>query len=223
MAKKKHRGGKDLRNDSLLSQYKTLALRADKRLQTREKYSQRKGLHKITEAAGYQKAMREIKIFGGNKRFYTKAPTLPNGQLDEDVLRAKMNSIKEFLRADTSTLKPGIDTAGYSIERFQQTADTFNKRYGRYGEDLSWDDIAEFYSSKKGDMIAEAYGDSKTVAKALGRFKKISKNHPERTLEWMQQTIKNRKSFRFSRNDAVDAAMKRMVDLGITPDFIREK
>lgn len=223
MAKKKHRGGKQLNSESLLSQYKTLAARADKRLQRLEKYSRRPGLQNITQAAGYQKAMRDIKIFGGNKRFSTKVPSLPNGEMDIDVLRAKMNSIKEFLRADTSTLKPGIDTAGYSIERFQQTAETFNSRYSRYGEKLEWNEIAEFYSSKKGQMIAEAYGDSKTVAKALGRFKRISKNHPERTLEWMQQQIKNRKSFRFSRNDAVDAAMKRMVELGITPDFIKEK
>ena len=223
MAKKKHRGGKQLNSETLLSQYKTLAARADKRLQRLEKYSQRPGLQNITQASGYQKAMRDIKIFGGNKRFSTKAPSLPNGQLDEDVLRAKMNSIKDFLRSDTSTLKPGIDTAGYSIERFQQTADTFNQRYGRYGEDLTWEDISQFYASKKGEKIAEAYGDSKTVAKALGRFKRISKNHPERTAEWMRDMIKRRKSFRFSRNDAVDAAMKRMVDLGITPDFIKDK
>ena len=129
MAKKKHRGGKSLAGETILSQYKTLAARADKRLQRLEKYSQRPGLQNITQASGYQKAMRDIKIFGGNKRFLTKAPKLPNDQIDEDVLRAKMNSIKEFLRSDTSTLKPGIDTAGYSIERFQQTADTFNKRY----------------------------------------------------------------------------------------------
>lgn len=220
MAKKKHRGGKNLAGESLLSQYKTLAARADKRLQRLEKYSQRKGLEKITQAAGYQKAMRDIKIFGGNKRFSTKAPVLPNGQIDEDILRAKMNSIKEFLRADTSTLKPGIDTSGYSIDRFQQTANTFNERYG---SDLSWDELANFYSSKKAQRVAEAYGDSKTVAKALGEFKRINKNDPKLTGAALRRAIKDNSNMRLSEDDAVNEAMKRMLKLGLSPKYLFKK
>lgn len=220
MAKKKHRGGKQLNSESLLSQYKTLAARADKRLQRLEKYSQRPGLQNITQAAGYQKAMRDIKIFGGNKRFSTKPPSLPNGQLDEDVLRAKMNSIKEFLRADTSTLKPGIDTAGYSIERFQRTAETFNERYGG---DLTWDELATFYSSKKAARVAEAYGDSKTVAKALGEFKKLNKNNPKLTGAELKRQIKSNPNMRLSDDDAVNEAMKRMIKLGLSPKYLFKK
>ena len=220
MAKKKHRGGKNLTGETMLSQYKTLALRADKRLQRLEKYSQRPGLQNITQAAGYQKAMRDIKIFGGNKRFFTKAPTLPSGELDVDVLRAKMNSIKEFLRADTSTLKPGIDTSGYSIDRFQQTTNTFNERYG---SDLSWAELANFYSSKKAKRVAEAYGDSKTVAKALGEFKRLNKNDPKLTGAALRREIKNNPNMRLSEDDAVNEAMKRMLKLGLSPKYLFKK
>lgn len=223
MAKKKHRGGKSLTGESLLSQYKTLSARADKRLQRLEKYSQRKGLQNITQASGYQKAMRDIKIFGGNRRFSTKAPTLPNGQLDEDVLRAKMNAIRDFLRADTSTLKPGIDTAGYSIDRFQQTANTFNERYGGSGEALSWDELAAYYSSKKASRVAEAYGDSKTVAKALGEFKKLNKNDPKMTGAELKRQIKSNPNMRLSEDDAVNEAMKRMIKLGLSPKYLFKK
>ena len=224
MAKKKHRGGKNLAGESMLSQYKTLALRADKRLQRLEKYSQRQGMQNITQSSGYQKAMRDIKIFGGRKRFYTKVPTLPGGQLDEDVLRAKMNSIKEFLRADTSTLKPGIDTAGYSIDRFQQTANTFNERYGgSSGEALTWDELAAYYSSKKAARVADAYGDSKTVAKALGEFKKLNKNNPKLTGVQLKRDIKNNPNMRLSEDDAVNEAMKRMIKLGLSPKYLLKK
>ena len=49
MAAKKHRGGKNLRGASLLDEFKTLAARADKRLQRLEKYSQRPGLEGILQ------------------------------------------------------------------------------------------------------------------------------------------------------------------------------
>lgn len=221
MAKKKHRGGKNLAGEDILSQYKTLALRADKRLQRLEKYSQREKLSEITQAAAYQKAMKDIKIFGGNKRFFTKPPMI-NGKVDIDVLRAKINSINTFLRADTSTLQPGIDTAGYSIERFQQVADEFNKLYSS-GEDLSWSDIATYYSSKKAERVAEAYGDSKTVAKALGKFKKINMNEPKLTGAELKRRIKADKTYRLSDDDAVNEAMKRMINMGLSPKYLFKK
>lgn len=220
---KKHRGGKSLLGLSILDQYKTLAARADKRLQRLEKYSHRDGLGNILNASGYQNAMHDIKIFGGNKRFSTRPPTLPSGELDVDVLRAKINSIKSFLRADTSTLKPGIDTAGYSIDRMENVANTFNERYGGDGEDLTAADIANYYSSKKAQRVAAAYGDSKTVAKALGRFKKLNKNQPKLTGAELKRQIKANPNMRLDEDDAVNEAMKRMAKMGLSPKFLFRK
>ena len=44
----------------LLAEYKTLAMRADKRLQRLEKYAQRPGMGELLKGA-YARAMREIK------------------------------------------------------------------------------------------------------------------------------------------------------------------
>ena len=223
MAAKKHRGGKNLRGASLLDEFKTLAARADKRLQRLEMYSRRPGLEGILQASAYQNAMKDIKILGGGKRFSFKPPTLPSGELDIDVLRARINSVKSFLRADTSTLKPGIDTAGYSIERFQQVADTFNSRYSSGGEELTAAEIANYYSSRKAQRVAEAYGDSKTVAKALGRFKKLNKNDPKLTRAELKRQIKDNPNKRLDEDDAVDEAMKRMINLGLSPKYLFRK
>lgn len=223
MAKKKHRGGKNLRGSSLLDEFKTLAARADKRLLRLEKYSKRPGLEGILQASAYQNAMKDIKILGGGKRFTFKPPMLPSGELDIDVLRARINSVKSFLRADTSTLKPGIDTAGYSIERFQQVADTFNSRYSSGGDELTAAEIANYYSSKKAQRVAEAYGDSKTVAKALGRFKKINKNDPKLTGAELKRQIKENPNKRLDEDDAVNEAMKRMINMGLSPKFLFRK
>ena len=223
MAAKKHRGGKNLRGASLLDEFKTLAARADKRLQRLEKYSQRPGLEGILQASAYQNAMKDIKILGGGKRFSFKPPTLPSGELDIDVLRARINSVKSFLRADTSTLKPGIDTAGYSIDRFQKVANTFNERYGADGEELTAAEIANYYSSKKAQRVAEAYGDSKTVAKALGRFKKLNKNNPKLTGAELKRQIKANPNMRLDEDDAVNEAMKRMIKMGLSPKYLFRK
>lgn len=220
---KKHRGGKNLRGSSLLDEFKTLAARADKRLQRLEKYSQRPGLEGILQASAYQNAMKDIKILGGGKRFTFRPPTLPSGELDIDVLRARINSIKSFLRADTSTLKPGIDTAGYSIDRFQRVADTFNSRYSGSGEELTAAEIANYYSSRKAQRVAEAYGDSKTVAKALGRFKKLNKNDPKLTGAELKRQIKANPNMRLDEDDAVNEAMKRMINLGLSPKYLFRK
>ena len=95
--------------DALLAEYKTLTMRADKRLQRLEKYMQRPGYETLAKGA-YKRAMRDIGVWSGkgHKRFGTKAPE------DNRELQAKINDIKSFLRADTSTMRPGIDTQGFA-------------------------------------------------------------------------------------------------------------
>ena len=110
---------------TLEAEYKLLAMRADKRLQRLEKYMQRPGFETLSKGA-YARALRDIEIWSGkgHKRFLTKAP----GNVEE--LQAKINDIKSFLRSDTSTLQPGIDTQGYAVSVYEKQAQTFNNRYG---------------------------------------------------------------------------------------------
>lgn len=195
--------------DALLSEYKTLTMRADKRLQRLEKYMQRPG-YETLEKGAYKRAMRDIKIWSGkgHKRFGTKPP--------EDVreLQAKINDIKAFLRADTSTLKPGIDTQGFAISSYEKAANTFNQRYG---SDFNWQEIQNWYGSKKAARVAKAIQASKTVARALGRFKQMMRENPKQSGAALRREIANNPNIKLDDDAAVNEAMKRMINMGISP------
>lgn len=196
-------------NSELIQQYKLLAMRADKRLQRLEKYSQRPGMESIKKGA-YARAMQDIKQWRGpgHKRFLMKPPS------DEAVLRSYINDIKSFLQADTSTLKPGIDTKGYAISTYQKAADTFN---ARYGGNLTWQDLQNYYGSKKAQRIAKRIKASKSVARALGAFKDLNKKNPKITGAQLKREIRNNPDVKLSDDEAVNEIMKRMINAGISP------
>lgn len=193
----------------LQKEYRTLTMRADKRLQRLEKYSEREGMEGILKGA-YARAMRDIERWSGkgHKRFGTKAPS------DPDLLRMKINDIRAFLRSDTSTLKPGIDTQGYAVSVYQKAANTFNSRYGG---NFTWQELAGFYGSKKAARIAARIRASKTVARALGEFKKLQEKNPNRTREQWRKMIKDDPNLILSDDEVVNDAMIKMIRSGISP------
>lgn len=213
---------KDLADMSLEEQYKVLAMRADKRLQRLEKYMKLPGYETLSKGA-YARAMRDIKVWSGkgHKRFLTKAP----GNVEE--LQAKINDIKTFLRADTSTLKPGMNTIGYSVSSYEKMAKTFNDRYGG---DLDWQEIANYYDSAKADRIAKMIKSSKSIAKALGVFKKLA-NAGETNKTLMDKIraggkervlINKRHYWRYKNitltdDEVVNDIMNKMIKNGINP------
>lgn len=127
-------------------EYKKLARKADARLRAIEKYSEQK-YYKGIERYAYARAIRDIELWSGTgkKRFDTKPPDSLQG------IRAKINDIKTFLELPTST-KAGV-TAIY-VKR----AESINKKYGT---DLTWRQVADYYTSKAHEKAAEKYG-SKT-------------------------------------------------------------
>lgn len=200
--------GKTINHDpALLKEYKTLAMRADKRLQRLEKYAKRPGMGSLLKGA-YARAVRDIQAYGGNKRFLTKPPA------DEVALKAKINDMRTFLRADTSTLKPGIDTRGFSVASYEKAASTFNSRYGT---DLTWQEMGNFYQSKKAQRIANRIKASKTVARALGEFKRMNQKNPKLTGAQLKRDIKANPNIKLSDDAAVNEVMKRMINMGISP------
>ena len=194
---------------SLEAEYKLLAMRADKRLQRLEKYMQRSGYETLSKGA-YARAMRDIEIWSGKgrKRFLTKAP----GNVEE--LQAKINDIKAFLRSDTSTLKPGIDTQGYAVSVYEKQAQTFNNRYGG---DFTWQELANYYGSKKADKIAKSIKASKSVARALGEFKKLMQRTPKKTRQQFRDEIKNNPDVKYTDDEVTNEIMKKMIKIGISP------
>ena len=196
-------------------EWQKLAWRANKRLYRLEKYAERPEYKDILKVS-YARAQRDIKSWRGEgkHRFPEKMPE------NEDIARAMMNDIKSFLRADTSTIKPGIGTAGVSISRYQSMADKFNRtknRFGQSGDDLSWKEITTWYSSYNGKRLAKSYKDSGAVAMALGEFKKIMKNNPKKKLKDFRAELENNPDMIFSDDDRTNEAMKRMIRMGISP------
>lgn len=200
--------------DALLAEYKTLTMRADKRLQRLEKYMQRPGYGALEQGA-YRRAMRDIAVWSGkgHKRFGTKAP--------EDIkeLQAKLNDIKTFLRSATSTITGGIESEGIA-DMYQRTANTFNKRYNRNAKNrLTWNEIGDYYDSEKAKTIAAKVQSSDAVARALGRFKSLYKKNSQTGDELREKILKN-PNRKFTRDVVVNEAMHRMLNAGLNPEEI---
>ena len=212
---KKRGKGSSTRIDDMQKEYTLLAIRADKRLQRLEKYAKREGLSNILKGA-YARAVKDIEAWRGkgHKRFGTRPPK------DPDILRQELNDIRAFLRSDTSTLKPGIGTQGYAISVYEKAAKTFNERYGG---DFTWEDLAAFYGSKKAARIASRIKASKTVAKALGEFKKLREKYPNRTREQWRKMIKEDPNLVLSSDEVLDDAMKKMIKAGVSPRTLFKK
>ena len=201
----------------LLETYKTLAARADKRLQRLEKYSRRSDptLKGILKGA-YARAMKDIERYSGkgHKRFSTKPRYRADGTLDVEFLQAKINDIQSFLRADTSTLKPGIDTQGYAISVYEKQAKTFNTLYGA---DLTWQELHGYYGNKRAQRIAARISASKSVAQAVGRFAEMHRKDPNLTGYQLYKRLKENPDMRLDDDDVIDDIMKRMIRAGISP------
>ena len=129
--------------------YKRLAKVADQRLVRLERLSNEAGYENAWKWA-YKSAQKDIEKWGGAKRFNTAPPT------DQRQLKAKINDIKAFLGAKSST-KSGI------TEVYKKRAKTWNEKYGT---DVSWEDLAKYYSRGINKML-ERDMNSDVVNKAI--------------------------------------------------------
>ena len=153
------------------AEYKQKAKRADQRLVRLEAPAREEHFEGVVNYA-YKGAIRDIKSWGGDRRFNTAPPT----KLTE--LEAKISDIDKFLNKQSST-KSGI------VRSYKKRADTFNK--GRinekgekvggfgaeYGVNFTWEDIANYYEDKKGQREKVKLA-SNTEVRALAVLKKLS-------------------------------------------------
>lgn len=208
---------RSLEDLSLPEQYKRLAQRADKRLQRLEKRFGKTGYEGIENWA-YAAAMRDIRAWSGEKgtRFGTKIPKFDNEAAMERYLKSKMNDIKKFLSADTSTIRGGIQSTG--LTPLEKAAKSFSKEYGAK---FTWQQLGAYYESDTAKKISEQYG-SKTVAKALGRFKRMLKKNPDINKQDLINKINDQKNFRMSSNKLTNEVMKRMLNEGFDPSMFKD-
>lgn len=207
MAKRKR--GAPIDDLPLQEQYRVLAQRADKRLERLEKYAKREGYADILKGA-YARAMRDIEVWkgAGKRRFGMEKIS------DPEELQAKINDIKAFLRSDTSSLQPGLDTRGYAVSVYEKMANTFNSNYG---SNLSWKEIGSYYESAKAKRIQAQLKASKTIAIALGEFKRLNKKNPDKTIKEWKKEIKENGNQILSDDKVVARMMERIIKMGISP------
>ena len=182
--------------------YRQLAKKADQRLVRLEALSYEEHFHGVLELA-YKRAIRDIKTWGGDKRFNTAPPTTIT------EIKAKIADIQEFVEKPTSS-KSQIQKI------YNKMAATINKKYAReYGMTFTWQELANFYESDaaKRDDVKKA---SKTVVRALAVIKKMGKED--------LQNIKdvNERIERVSDDKVVNNMVKRLTDLGIDYDTLKE-
>lgn len=201
--------------EDLLEEYRLLTMRADKRLQRLEKYAKRPDMSGLLKGA-YARAVSDIEYWSGKgrKRFGTKPPK------SITALQAKLNDIKEFLRSDTSTLMPGKETEGYAISSYKKAAQKFNQRYDA---DITWQELKSYYGSKKAQRVAARIKASKGVARALGRFKELSRKDPKMTGAELKRRIQSNPNYQLDDDAVTNEIMKKMIKLGISPRTLFKK
>lgn len=145
----------------LYIEYRQEAKKADQRLVRLEALAQEKHFKGVKEYA-YKRAIRDIKSWGGDKRFNTAPPTTVT------ELEAKLIDIQDFLYNNPTSTKSGI------VAMYKKRADTMTTRYGKqYGVEFTWQDIANFFE-RKGSEKADMKKASKTLVKALALIKKVA-------------------------------------------------
>ena len=155
-----------MNREEIEKEYNRLAKKADARLRALESYQHEKNFKTATKWA-YAKAMRDIKSWGGNKRFQTSAK-----YLSDTELRMKIKDIETFLESPTST-KRGI------INVYKKRVDTLNKNIGT---NYTWDEFEKFLQSDTYKKIDGLFG-SNTIFSVVGKTKNMNKEKVDKMLE----------------------------------------
>ena len=155
-----------MNREEIEKEYNRLAKNADARLRALESYQWDKNFKTATKWA-YAKAMRDIKSWGGNKRFHTSPKNLSDTEL-----QMKIKDIETFLDSPTST-KRGI------INTYKKRVDTLNKNLGT---NYTWHEFAKFIKSDTYKKMDSLFG-SNTIFYVVGKTKNISKEKVDEMLE----------------------------------------
>lgn len=162
---------------ALEKEYRKLAKRADQRLVRLERYAKRPKYKEVLTFA-YARAMRDIRAWSGENanRFNTKPPSNTN------QLKAKINDIKYFLQAASSSIKPTKDNAVYNergeiisggIElTYQKRAETLNEKYKDEGLNVTWKNIGDLFNSPLYRKMLNKYKSSDQAVRIIGTLQK---------------------------------------------------
>lgn len=144
-----------MEREEIEKEYRRLAKKADNRLRALESYQYDKNFAPATHWA-YAAAQRDIRSWGGSRRFNTSVSDLSDNQL-----QAKIADINKFLESKTST-KTGIRSV------YMDRVNTLNSRMGT---NYTWQEFAQMIKSDTYQKLESIYG-SKTAMTVISKAKK---------------------------------------------------
>lgn len=150
--------------DDLVRQLRKLAKRADQRMVRLEQAEGQRGYEHITSFS-YSKAEAEIERFSGTLKEGQKPRWNRATPKTKQEVQAKIAAIQRFLGSETST-KTGVR------QGYQRRAETLKSKYG---VDIPWQDLGNFFESPAYQKLVGIIPGSKTVAKTLGAMQRNKK------------------------------------------------
>lgn len=185
----------------LLKYYKQVAKNADRRLRNLEKLAEEKD-YKVADKWAYSAAMRDIHKWSGDtaKRFDTAPP--PNKR----DLQKKITEIENFLNAPTSS-KTGIK------QSYQKKSDTYKEKYGI---NLSWSQVGDFFESEGYKKLDEKGYGSKTIMISIGYMQKYG----DAIKEMLEEAISD--EVHVSKDDEPDMVELALHDLNYSEQNISD-
>lgn len=112
----------------------------------------------------YAGATHDTQALFGTNRFSYKISAMKPEDVDLKQLSMYNTSAKNFLEDTTSTYKGFSETA-------QKRADTINKRFGKYGVNVTPEQIQQLFEDEYFKKLADAYG-STTALRMIGKLQK---------------------------------------------------
>ena len=197
--------------EALLKEYREKAKRADRRLINIEAKSRRPEYKGIKEYA-YKTAMKDIKSFGGRKRFNTKPPE------SNRKLQAKIAAIDKFLDSPSSSIDrieklPSGEIQHVGIKAmYKARADRINENWGT---NFTWRTLAKYFERGYDKTLENLLG---TSGRALQVIAEIQKNKRK-----IKQAIKKGEDVDIEIEDEfLEDGIEDIVNSDLGKDIVRE-
>lgn len=191
--------------ESEVQWYNRMVGTANKRLERLEKYAQEDN-YKAALNYAYSGAVFDVKDMNPkakNVRFTLRLKKTQTGDVDLRDLHSKINAVKDFLDAKTST-KTGITSM------YEKRAKTVNEKLGT---DYTWNDLGQYFEKKKYTKTGKRTMGSDTMLKAAYIIKE-SGDDPKK----MDEIIRSNQ--RFAKDKVLQRVVKDLVKQGVkSSDF----
>lgn len=197
--------------EALLKEYRQKAKLADARLRNIEAKSRRPEYKGIKEYA-YKTALKDIKSFGGQKRFNTKPPE------SNRKLQAKISAIDKFLESPSSLIDktvtlPSGETQHIGIKSmYKARADRINKNWGT---NFTWRTLAKYFERGYDKTLSNILGTSGRALKAVAVIQKNKRK--------IKQAIKKGEDVDIEIEDEfLEDGIEDIVNSDLGKDIVRE-